>query len=49
MQDAVDAVVSGRLDPSPLLTHTYALGELDRALNDVETRPDDFVKGVILF
>lgn len=49
MREAVDAVVAGRIDPTPLLTHSYALDELDRALNDVETRPDDFVKGTILF
>jgi threonine dehydrogenase-like Zn-dependent dehydrogenase len=48
MQDAVDAVISGRIDPTPLLTHTYALDELGRALNDVAERPDNFVKGVVL-
>jgi threonine dehydrogenase-like Zn-dependent dehydrogenase len=49
MQDAVEAVLSGRIDPTPLLTHTYALDELDRAMNDVSERPDDFVKGTVLF
>jgi threonine dehydrogenase-like Zn-dependent dehydrogenase len=49
MQDGVDAVLAGRIDPTPLLTHTYALDELDRAMNDLETRPDDFVKGTVLF
>jgi threonine dehydrogenase-like Zn-dependent dehydrogenase len=49
MQEAIDAVLAGRIDPTPLLTHTYALDELDRALNDVETRPDNFVKGTVLF
>ncbi|HEX9982616.1 MAG TPA: zinc-binding dehydrogenase [Thermoanaerobaculia bacterium] len=48
MQDGVDAVLAGRIDPWPLLTHTYALDQLDRALNDVEARPDDFVKGTVL-
>jgi threonine dehydrogenase-like Zn-dependent dehydrogenase len=47
MQDAIDAVMSGRIDPSPLLTHEYALDELGRAMNDVAERPDNFVKGVI--
>lgn len=48
MQDGVEAVLSGRIDPAPLLTHTYALDELGRALNDVAERPDDFVKGSVL-
>lgn len=49
MQDAVDAVISGRIDPAPLLTHTYAIDELDRALNDVAERPGNFVKGTVVF
>jgi threonine dehydrogenase-like Zn-dependent dehydrogenase len=49
MQDAVDAVISGRIDPAPLLTHTYALDELDCAMNDVSERPGNFVKGTVLF
>jgi threonine dehydrogenase-like Zn-dependent dehydrogenase len=49
MQEAIDAVISGRIDPEPLLTHSYALDELDRALNDVAERPGNFVKGTILF
>lgn len=49
MQDAVEAVTSGRIDVDPLLTHTYALDQLDRALNDVAERPDGFVKGMVVF
>jgi threonine dehydrogenase-like Zn-dependent dehydrogenase len=49
MQDAVEAIVSGRIDPTPLLTHSYALDELDRAMNDLAERPDNFVKGTVLF
>jgi threonine dehydrogenase-like Zn-dependent dehydrogenase len=48
MQDAVDAILSGRIDPTPLLTHSYALDELNRALNDLSERPDNFVKGTVL-
>ncbi|MBV8519590.1 MAG: zinc-binding dehydrogenase [Acidobacteria bacterium] len=49
MQDAVDAVLRGTIDPELLLTNDYALDELGRALDDVEQRPDRFVKGTILF
>ncbi len=48
MQDAVEAVGAGRIDPWPLLTHTYALDELGRALEDVAKRPEGFVKGVVV-
>ena len=49
MQDAVDAVLAGRIDPAPLLTHTYAIDQLGRALDDVGERPEGFVKGTVLF
>jgi threonine dehydrogenase-like Zn-dependent dehydrogenase len=48
MEEAVAAVLAGRIDPTPLLTHTYALDTLGRALDDVEQRPDGFVKGTVL-
>ena len=44
---AVDAVASGRLDPTPLYTHSYALDELDQALNDTRDRPDGFLKALV--
>jgi len=47
MRMAVDAVAGGRLDPAPLYTHTYALDELDRALNDTRDRPDGFLKALV--
>ena len=44
---AVDAVASGRLDPSPLYTHSYPLDELDQALDDTRDRPDGFLKALV--
>ncbi|CAA9334567.1 MAG: Threonine dehydrogenase and related Zn-dependent dehydrogenases [uncultured Gemmatimonadetes bacterium] len=44
---AVDAVASGRLDPSPLYTHRYSLDELARALDDTRDRPDGFLKALV--
>jgi threonine dehydrogenase-like Zn-dependent dehydrogenase len=44
---AVDAVASGRLDPTPLYTHTYPLEQLDQALNDTRDRPDGFLKALV--
>ncbi|HKO02577.1 MAG TPA: zinc-binding dehydrogenase [Thermoanaerobaculia bacterium] len=49
MQDAIEATISGRINPELLLTHSYALDELGRALDDVAERPDSFVKGTVLF
>jgi threonine dehydrogenase-like Zn-dependent dehydrogenase len=45
---AVDAVASGALDPQPLFTHRYALADLDQALNDTITRPEGFMKGLMI-
>jgi threonine dehydrogenase-like Zn-dependent dehydrogenase len=44
---AVDAVAGGRLDPSSLYTHSYALDELGRALDDTRDRPDGFLKALV--
>ena len=41
MQNAVDAVLAGRIDPWPLLTHQYALGELDADSTTPSTAPTD--------
>jgi threonine dehydrogenase-like Zn-dependent dehydrogenase len=46
---AVDAVASGRLDPSPLYTHTFALDRLGDALDATRDRPDGFLKALIDF
>ena len=48
MRMAVDAVAGGRLDPTPLYTHRYALDELDRALDDTRDRPDGFLKALVM-
>jgi threonine dehydrogenase-like Zn-dependent dehydrogenase len=44
---AVDAVASGRLDPSSLYTQSYALDELGCALDDTRDRPDGFLKALV--
>jgi threonine dehydrogenase-like Zn-dependent dehydrogenase len=44
---AVDAVASGRLDPSPLYTHTFPLDRLGDALDATRDRPDGFLKALI--
>ena len=47
MRDAVEAVVAGRLDPTPLLTHVYPLERLGEALDATRDKPDGFVKALV--
>jgi threonine dehydrogenase-like Zn-dependent dehydrogenase len=47
IREAVDAVASGRLDPSPLYTHRYPLDELGAAFEATRTRPDGFLKALV--
>ena len=49
MQTAAEAVVSGRLDPSPLYSHRFSLDRLDEALEMTHQRPDGFIKALIEF
>lgn len=44
---AVDAVASGRLDPSRLYTHTFPLDRLGDALDATRDRPDGFLKALV--
>ena len=47
IREAVEATVAGRLDPTPLFTHSYPLDRLDEALNATRDRPDGFLKAVV--
>jgi threonine dehydrogenase-like Zn-dependent dehydrogenase len=48
LQEAVEAVASGRLDPAPLYTHEYPLERLGEALDATRDRPDGFLKALVL-
>jgi len=48
VREAVEAVASGRLDPSGLYTHTYPLDALDQALDATRDRPDGFLKALVI-
>jgi threonine dehydrogenase-like Zn-dependent dehydrogenase len=49
VREAIEAVVSGRLDPSRLYTHVYPLEQLDVALDATRDRPDGFLKALVTF
>jgi threonine dehydrogenase-like Zn-dependent dehydrogenase len=48
IREAVEAVASGRLDPSGLYTHTYPLARLAEALDATRDRPDGFLKALVV-
>jgi threonine dehydrogenase-like Zn-dependent dehydrogenase len=49
MAQALDAVASGRLDPSRLYTHRFPLAGLGDALNATRDRPDGFLKALVVY
>ncbi|XBO41660.1 zinc-binding dehydrogenase [Alsobacter sp. KACC 23698] len=49
IREAVDAVASGRLDPSGLYTHRFPLERLGEALDATRDRPDGFLKALVTF
>jgi threonine dehydrogenase-like Zn-dependent dehydrogenase len=48
MREAVVAIAGGRLDPRPLYTHHYRLDQLGEAMEAMRTRPDGFLKALVL-
>jgi len=49
MAEAVDAVVSGLIEPAPLFTHRYPIERLAEALDETRDKPDGFVKALVTF
>lgn len=47
MRSAVEAVISGRLNPAPLYSHRFPLEQLGAALDMTRDRPDGFIKAII--
>lgn len=48
MREAVRAVLDGVVSITPLLTHRYALGDINSAFAHLERRPDEFLKAVVI-
>ncbi len=49
IEAAVEAVEQGIINPDLLYTHTYTLENIDKAFEQLTTRPDGFVKALITF
>ncbi len=48
LTEAIEAVASGRLDPTPLYTHRYPLERLGEALDATRDKPGGFVKALVM-
>jgi threonine dehydrogenase-like Zn-dependent dehydrogenase len=49
VREAIEAVSSGRLDPTPLYSHRYPLDRLAEALDATRDKPDGFVKALVTY
>jgi len=49
LQEAIEAVATGRLDPAPLYTHVFPLEQLAEALDATRDKPGAFVKALVTF
>jgi threonine dehydrogenase-like Zn-dependent dehydrogenase len=49
MKAALEAIIAGRLDPSPLYTHRYSLNEIGEAFETAVDRPAGFLKALVIF
>ncbi|MFW5967962.1 MAG: MDR/zinc-dependent alcohol dehydrogenase-like family protein [Persicimonas sp.] len=47
MRRAVEAIEAGRIDPTPLFTHRFALDEIDEAFEAARAREEGFMKALI--
>lgn len=48
LREAIEAVASGRIDPTPLYSHVYPLDRLGEALDATRDKPDGFVKALVV-
>lgn len=49
LQEAVEAVSSGRIDPAPLYTHIFPLERVGEALDATRDKPAGFVKALVAY
>jgi len=48
LRSAIAAAATGRFDPAPLYTHRFGLDELPKAFELMRSRPEGFLKAVVL-
>jgi threonine dehydrogenase-like Zn-dependent dehydrogenase len=42
-------MTSGRIDPTPMTTHTFSFDDIDRAFEMMTTKEDGIIKPLITF
>jgi threonine dehydrogenase-like Zn-dependent dehydrogenase len=47
IREAAEAVSRNEIDPAPLFTHRFTLGQFTEAFNTMRQRPEGFLKGLI--
>ena len=47
IEDAIEAVKEGKMDPLPFFTHTFSLDQMEDAYRHLTERPDGFIKAII--
>jgi threonine dehydrogenase-like Zn-dependent dehydrogenase len=47
LSEAIEAIASGRIDPTPLYTHIFPLERVGEALDATRDKPDGFVKALV--
>jgi len=47
IREAVESVATGKVDPSPLYTHTFPLDEIGSAFSLMKKRPGNFLKALV--
>ena len=47
MREALELVSSGKLDPAPLYSHSFALDDFEKAAHMMRERPDGFMKALV--
>jgi len=49
MEEALEAVETGRMNPQPLYTHSFELEDISEAFLALQNRPDGFMKALIKY
>jgi threonine dehydrogenase-like Zn-dependent dehydrogenase len=49
MKRLMRLIAGGRVDPTPLTTHTFDFGDIERAFRMMQTKEDGIIKPLIRF
>ena len=49
MRRLLRLIETGRVDPTPMTTHTFTFDEIEKAFHMMETKEDGIIKPIIVF